>query len=241
MPVDERGQFYKNLQTLTEEQKKALIYHPCYALSCLLHVNTSGELYHISGYDFGPGSEDELAHARNLVPRFCKKNPCVMKELIVDRGYIDGSFIGTVKKDHKVDVLIPLRSDMDDFKDAFEIAERKNKWQRTEYVSDKAGKLLRETYTTLVERMNLWEECPLELNVYASKTKRWSDKKGDYEQYNWALASTKKYPSEKAAIDRYSLRAKVEERFKQMDDAMWKRWLYTAVTRAEKELFLIGN
>ncbi|MCA9376615.1 AAA family ATPase [Candidatus Nomurabacteria bacterium] len=32
-----------------------------------------------------------------------------------------------------------------------------------------------------------------------------------------------------------------EERFKQMDDDMWRRWLYTAVTRAESELYIIGE
>jgi exodeoxyribonuclease-5 len=32
-----------------------------------------------------------------------------------------------------------------------------------------------------------------------------------------------------------------EERFKQMDDEMWKRWLYTGITRASEELILIGN
>ncbi len=31
-----------------------------------------------------------------------------------------------------------------------------------------------------------------------------------------------------------------EERFSIMDDEQWKRWLYTAVTRAEEELFIIG-
>jgi len=31
-----------------------------------------------------------------------------------------------------------------------------------------------------------------------------------------------------------------EERFSKMDDDMWKRWLYTAVTRAEEELIIIG-
>ena len=32
-----------------------------------------------------------------------------------------------------------------------------------------------------------------------------------------------------------------EERFKQMDDEQWRRWLYTGVTRAEKELYIIGT
>lgn len=32
-----------------------------------------------------------------------------------------------------------------------------------------------------------------------------------------------------------------EERFRSMDDLDWKRWLYTAVTRAESELYIIGD
>jgi exodeoxyribonuclease-5 len=32
-----------------------------------------------------------------------------------------------------------------------------------------------------------------------------------------------------------------EERFPNMDNDMWKRWLYTAVTRASEELYIIGN
>lgn len=32
-----------------------------------------------------------------------------------------------------------------------------------------------------------------------------------------------------------------EERFKQMDDLAWRRWLYTGVTRAEEELLIIGS
>jgi exodeoxyribonuclease-5 len=32
-----------------------------------------------------------------------------------------------------------------------------------------------------------------------------------------------------------------EERFSRMDDEMWRRWLYTAVTRAMQELYVIGE
>ena len=32
-----------------------------------------------------------------------------------------------------------------------------------------------------------------------------------------------------------------EERFSRMDDDMWRRWLYTGITRAEEELYIIGE
>lgn len=32
-----------------------------------------------------------------------------------------------------------------------------------------------------------------------------------------------------------------EQRFKNMGDSEWKKWLYTGITRAEEELYLIGN
>lgn len=216
MPVDEHGQFYDRIELLSNEQKKALIYHPCYAMSCLLHTNTSGDLYHVSSYELGSGSDDELVHARKLVPEFCKNNPSVMKELIMDRGYLDGAFIGRLKNNYNVDVLIPLKKNMDDYKDAVDIANRKNKWSITQEDKDSNGNLLVETHTACVENMDLWNECPLKLNVYVSKTKKWNSKNEKIEEYTWVLAATKKYPTEKAAIERYSLRVIVEERFRQL-------------------------
>lgn len=216
MPVDEHGQRYKNLETLTNEQKKALVYRPCYTLSCLLHIDSNGELFHFSGYEFGPGNEDELVHAEALVPQFCKKNPGTMKELIVDRGYISGPWIGNIKTQHGVDVLIPLRKNMNDFQDALAIAEQMNRWVTTEIEKDASDKTIKKTVTTHVGEMDLWTDCPLKLNVYVSKTETWNPEQGVWDHRQWALASTKRYPSEKAAIERYALRNQVEERFKQL-------------------------
>jgi exodeoxyribonuclease-5 len=33
----------------------------------------------------------------------------------------------------------------------------------------------------------------------------------------------------------------IEERFPKMEDEMWRRWLYTGITRAEEELYMVGN
>jgi hypothetical protein len=135
--------------------------------------------------------------------------------LIVDRGYIDGPLIGTMKQTYKVDVLIPLKSSMNDFQDALQIA-RTQEWTTTEHKTDSDGKVLRKTLTTCVKQMDLWEDCPIPLDTYVSETTRWSTSKQAYETYHWVLAATKSYPSEAAAIARYRLRTDVEERFRQL-------------------------
>ena len=165
MPVDEHGQRYRGLNKMSEEERKALVHHPCYTLSCLLHVGVSGDLYHIAGYDFDSGNTDELVQAENLLPAFCRMYPGVMKELILDRGYISGPFIGKMKQKYNVDVLIPLKSSMSDFQDALKIAQTQN-WTTTENEIDKTnGRLLRKTITTCVKQMELWQECPIPLDT----------------------------------------------------------------------------
>ena len=215
MPVDEHGQWYSGYDRLTDEQKKVLPRHPCYALSLLLNVNPGGDLFHIAGYEYGPGNEDELVQARRLLPDFCRVYRGTIRELIIDRGYIDGEFLGTMKRDHGVDVLIPLKSSMSSYQDAVAIAERQNAWERTEHVTDATGKLLKETFSQGVLAVDLWNECPVKLTIYVSKTKRWSTTHARYDEYTWVLGATKCYPSVQAAIDRYGMRAQIEEKNRQ--------------------------
>lgn len=47
----------------------------------------------------------------------------VMKILVVDRGFIDGSAIGEIKSRYKVDVVLPLKSGMNITEDAWRLAE----------------------------------------------------------------------------------------------------------------------
>ncbi len=59
-------------------------------------------------------------------------------------------------------------------------------------------------------------------------------KKGDLFDYGYALTVHKAQGSQAYRVVVF------EERFSKMTNDLWKKWLYTAVTRAETELFIIG-
>ncbi len=59
--------------------------------------------------------------------------------------------------------------------------------------------------------------------------------KGDLFDFGYALTVHKAQGSQAKRVVMF------EERFKQVDNEMWKRWLYTGVTRAQEELYLFGQ
>jgi exodeoxyribonuclease-5 len=59
--------------------------------------------------------------------------------------------------------------------------------------------------------------------------------KGDLFDFGYALTVHKAQGSQAKRVVLF------EERFAKMDDDQWKRWLYTAITRAEEELYIFGS
>jgi len=59
--------------------------------------------------------------------------------------------------------------------------------------------------------------------------------KGDLFDFGYALTVHKSQGSQSPKVLLF------EERFKSMDDDMWRRWLYTGITRAENELYIVGR
>lgn len=59
--------------------------------------------------------------------------------------------------------------------------------------------------------------------------------KGDLFDFGYALTVHKAQGSQSKRVVLF------EERFKKMNDDQWRRWLYTGITRAEKELFIFGE
>ncbi len=221
MPVDEHGQLYSNLGSLTPEQKRSLVYHRCYTLSTLLNVALERPQFHVASYELGPGNEDELVQAEKLVPDFCRRFGGVMKLLIVDRGYIDADFINALKKDHGVDVLIPLKKNMDNHRESIAIAKLNNQWECVEKEKDARGKLILKKEVASVSDLSLWQGLDVKLYACVTRYSYWEPESGQYDERYGVLVSTKPFSDPKDMIVYYDLRMQTEERFRQFKHAWY--------------------
>lgn len=219
MPVDEHGQLYSNLGTLTDEQKKWLVYHRCYTLSTLLNVAFERPQFHVAGYELGAGNEDELPQAEKLIPSFCRNFKGAMKLLIIDRGYIDGEFIGKIKRDHNVDVLIPLKKNMSDAQDAIAIATMENRWETAGQEKNSDGKIILTKETAPVKDLALWDSFDGKIHACVTRYTRWNRHEEKYDTHFSVLASTKNFADPKDFVLHYDLRMQTEERFRQFKHA----------------------
>lgn len=76
-------------------------------------------------------------------------------------------------------------------------------------------------------KMMLWSERINEFSVVMCSM--------DYFDYGYCLTVHKAQGSQAQRV------MVMEERFRHMNDTQWARWLYTAVTRAEKQLLVVGD
>lgn len=215
MPVDEHGQLYSNISSLTAEQKQGLIYHPCYTLTTLLNVAQERPQFHVAGYELGPGNEDELVQAEKLVPAFCRQFNGLMKLLVMDRGYIDGDFISKIKQDHGVDVLIPLKKSMMNTQEAIDLAKMQNQWQCVELQKNSQDRTILKKEIASVKNIDLWDSFKGKVHACTTRYTSWNEQTETYDERYAILASTRMFTDPKEFILNYELRIQIEERFRQ--------------------------
>lgn len=85
-------------------------------------------------------------------------------------------------------------------------------------------------YIGQVSRKQFGNDKPLNYTESRSQVMR-----GDLFDFGYALTVHKAQGSQARRVVLF------EERFKQMTDDEWKRWLYTAITRAEEELYIFAR
>lgn len=112
---------YKNTPP---EKRSGLRPRRCYKMVTLLHTNRAREFFFYFGVRVVPGAAHESPVVYELVEQFIEAvGSGVMKLLILDRGFLDGKAIGQCRRKHRIDVLIPLKKNMDLFVDAMGLAQ----------------------------------------------------------------------------------------------------------------------
>jgi len=110
-----KGQYRK----MTDDQKSHCQWRRCYKMVTLLHTNAALDFFLFAAVRVVPGNAHECPLLYDLVQEFVEAvGKGVMKRLILDRGFLDGKAISQCKEQYGIDILIPIRRNMDLYTDA---------------------------------------------------------------------------------------------------------------------------
>jgi len=117
-PVGEKGQ-----KAMSAAQLKTCQWRRCYKMISLLHTNENGDFFLYAGMRIVPGNVHECPVLWEMVDQFVSvMGKGVMKDLILDRGFLDGQAIAKVKTEYGMDVTIGVKRNMNVFEDALSLA-----------------------------------------------------------------------------------------------------------------------
>jgi len=109
----------KQEQKMTAAQLKKCRWRRCYKMISLLHTNEEGDFFLYAGMRIVPGNVHECPVLWEMVDEFVSvMGKGVMKDLILDRGFLDGEGIAKVKNEYGIDVTIGVKRNMNVFEDA---------------------------------------------------------------------------------------------------------------------------
>jgi hypothetical protein len=206
---------------LSDEEKKHLRYVPCYKLTYLLHLGGDAwggtgahNHYLIPAFRFGPGKVDSHEHGRSIVENVTRQGgKGWIRWLLADRGFLDGEWTAELKRKHGTNLVIPLRSDMDAYKDVVALGRLKEqdaRWETVREEHDEHGQVVLREQVTSFSEIRSWSACSVPLYV-ALIRKSWRSKEGEPKEDHWAITSPEPFPSARALVDFYHLRSRIEE------------------------------
>ena len=106
------------LKKMTPEAAARCEWKRCYKLVSLLYVDPSRTFSLRVGIRLLPGNEHECPVLYDLVDEMVGAlGDDVIKRLLLDRGFIDGERISHCKRKHGIDILLPVRRNMDIYQD----------------------------------------------------------------------------------------------------------------------------
>lgn len=106
-------------ERMSAAELKKCQWRRCYKMVSLLHTNESGDFFLYAGLRIVPGNEHECPILWEMVDEFVSvMGKGVIKDLILDRGFLDGEAIAKAKSRYGIDVTIGVRRNMNVLEDA---------------------------------------------------------------------------------------------------------------------------
>ncbi len=241
-PVSEEA--YKKM---TDERKTGCQWRRCYKMVSLLHTNRTKDFFFLVSVKILPGNAHESPVLYEQVKQFVETvGKGVMKRLILDRGFLDGRNISTCKKDYGIDVLIPVRRNMDIYEDAMALFQQPDvTWVCLEEPVAEVKETPRPKPKAIVKREKKRQETLEKLKQQESSpppeetiVKREAASIGEFQSWSsctvplsvvanretyadghqktWLLVDTKEVEDPTEASGEYHLRITIEERHRQL-------------------------
>ncbi|MFC1863573.1 transposase [Thermodesulfobacteriota bacterium] len=226
-------------EKMPDGRKARCQWRRCYKMVTLLHTNRTQDFYFFVALKVVPGNDHECPILYKLVKQFVDTvGKGVMTRLILDRGFLDGKAISICKKEFGIDVLIPVRRNMDIYEDAMalfrlpevdwvrcEEPERKGKdtvlrkpeiiikreKKRQEKPAIPPEKTLVYRETAVIDQFRSWSSCTVPLSVVANK-----EIYADGHEKIWLLIDTRDVKDPREEREEYHLRIAIEERYRQV-------------------------
>jgi len=170
----------------------------------------------ITGIAFGAIQVHDLELCRDLLMTSPHLKPGDM--LIEDMGFLDGNTITKLKQERKVDVTIPIRSDMLAFNDALT-----NAYWPDSVPWEKHPSRENQEIKGVVRLDWMWSECEVPMNgVVVRQLKDGKDGSVGRDDYkHWVFGSTRLSMDARKTIQTYELRPEIEEDHRQWKDGPW--------------------
>lgn len=126
-PVSEERQ-----KRMSAAELKRCQWRRCYKLVSLLHTNENGDFFLYAAVRLVPGNVHEGPVLWELIDEFVTTmGQGVIKDLIVDRGFLDGAAIAKAKTEQAIDVTIGVKRNMNVLEDALGLAKFPEvRWER---------------------------------------------------------------------------------------------------------------
>jgi len=131
--------------------------------------------------------------------------------LLEDRGFIDGATVSELKRQRRVDVIVPLKANMLATQEAIQLAEMADQWEPHPSRADQRIALVRG-----VEHM--WTECDVPLNACVIRFWNKKKKRTDY----IVLVTTDLVLNAPWVIRHYEERPEIEQDYEQMKSGGWQ-------------------